>query len=48
MKFSLFGHMERSDPAKPHRELFDELVELVEIAEAAGFFFFLIGDQIFF
>ncbi len=45
MKFSLFGHMERSDPAKPHRELFDELVELVEIAEAAGFETVWIGEH---
>ena len=45
MKFSLFVHMERSDPAKPHRELFEELEELVLIAEAAGFETAWIGEH---
>ena len=45
MKFSLFVHMERNDPAKPHAELFDELVELVEIAEAGGFDIAWIGEH---
>ena len=36
MKFSLFVHMERADAAKPHRELFDEVSDLVLAAEAAG------------
>ncbi|HXH03547.1 MAG TPA: LLM class flavin-dependent oxidoreductase [Candidatus Competibacteraceae bacterium] len=46
MKFSLFVHMERFDPAKPHRELFHELVELVEIAEAGGFEMIWIGEHL--
>ena len=37
MKFSLFVHMERGDTTKPHRELFEELEELVLFAEGAGF-----------
>src|SRR4030095_15105199 len=37
MRFSLFVHMERSDPAKPHAELFAELAELVAMSEEAGF-----------
>jgi alkanesulfonate monooxygenase SsuD/methylene tetrahydromethanopterin reductase-like flavin-dependent oxidoreductase (luciferase family) len=45
MKFSLFLHMERSDPAKPHKELFDELVELTLMAEKAGFETVWIGEH---
>lgn len=45
MKFSLFVHMERSDPAKQHAELIDELEELVLIAEAAGFETAWIGEH---
>ncbi|TIP29086.1 MAG: LLM class flavin-dependent oxidoreductase [Mesorhizobium sp.] len=45
MKFSLFVHMERSDPAKPHAELIDELEELVVMAEAAGFETAWIGEH---
>jgi alkanesulfonate monooxygenase SsuD/methylene tetrahydromethanopterin reductase-like flavin-dependent oxidoreductase (luciferase family) len=45
MKFSLFVHMERSDPAKPHRELFEELEELVLMSEAAGFETAWIGEH---
>src|SRR6516165_3264055 len=37
--------MERSDPKKPHRELFDELEELVLRAEAAGFESAWIGEH---
>ncbi|HCH32727.1 MAG TPA: LLM class flavin-dependent oxidoreductase, partial [Oceanospirillaceae bacterium] len=44
MKFSLFLHMERSDPTKPHKELFDELVELTLMAEEAGFETVWIGE----
>ena len=36
MKFSLFVHMERSDLAKSHRELFEELEELALTAEVAA------------
>ena len=45
MKFSLFVHMERADTAKPHRELFTELEELVLDAEAAGFESAWIGEH---
>ena len=45
MKFSLFVHMERADPAKSHRELFEELEELVLICEAAGFETAWIGEH---
>ena len=45
MKFSLFVHMERYDPAKPHRELLDELVELVQVAERGGFETAWIGEH---
>lgn len=37
MKFSLLANMERFTPDKSHRELLDELVELVQIAERGGF-----------
>ena len=45
MKFDLFVHMERSDSAKPHAELFDELTDLVVTAEAAGFETAWIGEH---
>lgn len=45
MKFSLFVHMERSDPSIPHRRLFEELEELALIAEAAGFETVWIGEH---
>ncbi|MDQ0475359.1 LLM class flavin-dependent oxidoreductase [Labrys wisconsinensis] len=45
MKFSLFVHMERNDPAKPHRTLFEEVEELVLTAEAAGFETAWIGEH---
>ncbi len=45
MKFSLFGHMERYDAAKPHRELLDELVDLIQVAEAGGFTTAWIGEH---
>ena len=45
MKFSLFVHMERSDPKKPHRELFEKLEDLVLRAEAAGFESAWIGEH---
>lgn len=45
MKFSLFVHMERSDPSIPHRRLFDELEELALIAEGAGFETVWIGEH---
>ncbi len=45
MKFSLFVHMERYDPNKPHKELFDELVELTLMAENADFETVWIGEH---
>ncbi|HSI39522.1 MAG TPA: LLM class flavin-dependent oxidoreductase [Xanthobacteraceae bacterium] len=45
MKFSLFVHMERSDPAIPYARLFAELEELALIAEAAGFETVWIGEH---
>lgn len=45
MKFSLFAHMERTDPAIPHRRLFDELEALALAAEAAGFETVWIGEH---
>lgn len=45
MKFSLFVHMERTDPAAPQEELFHHLTELVLTAEAAGFETVWIGEH---
>src|SRR5262245_32314290 len=45
MRFSLFVHMERLDPGKPHAELFAELEELVFMAEEAGFETAWIGEH---
>lgn len=45
MRFSLFIHMERYDPAKPHRELLAELADLVGLAEEGGFEIAWIGEH---
>lgn len=45
MKFSLFVHMERVQPTATHRRLFEELEELVLIAEAGGFVAAWIGEH---
>ena len=45
MKFSLFIHMERSNSGKPHRELFEELEDLILLAEKAGFEAAWIGEH---
>lgn len=45
MKFSLFVHMERIEPGTPHTQLFDELTELVLMAEQAGFEAAWIGEH---
>jgi alkanesulfonate monooxygenase SsuD/methylene tetrahydromethanopterin reductase-like flavin-dependent oxidoreductase (luciferase family) len=45
MKFSLFLQMERYDADKPHKELLDELTELVQIAEKGGFETVWIGEH---
>jgi alkanesulfonate monooxygenase SsuD/methylene tetrahydromethanopterin reductase-like flavin-dependent oxidoreductase (luciferase family) len=45
MKFSLFVHMERNDLEKSHTELFNDLTELVQTAEAGGFEAAWIGEH---
>jgi alkanesulfonate monooxygenase SsuD/methylene tetrahydromethanopterin reductase-like flavin-dependent oxidoreductase (luciferase family) len=45
MKFSLFAHMERVDATIAHRQLFDELTALVQMAEAGGFETAWIGEH---
>lgn len=45
MKFSLFVHMERTDRTSSHRQLFDDVEELVLTAEAAGFETAWIGEH---
>ncbi|MBV9524162.1 MAG: LLM class flavin-dependent oxidoreductase [Alphaproteobacteria bacterium] len=45
MKFSLFVHMERSDPAERQEELFQNLTELVVMAEAGGFETAWVGEH---
>jgi len=36
MKFSLFVHMERLNPGQSHRELYEEMIALCEIADQGG------------
>lgn len=36
MKFSLFIHMERVDPAEDQRQLYEEMIALCEIADRGG------------
>ena len=36
MKFSLFVHMERLDVSQNHKELYDEFIQLCEIADHGG------------
>jgi len=45
MRFSLFAHMERWDPAISHRQLFEDLTELVVMAERGGFATVWIGEH---
>ena len=45
MKFSLFLQMERYSQDKSHKELLDELTELVQIAEAGGMETVWIGEH---
>ncbi len=44
MKFSLFVHMERYDNV-PHKQLFEEMLELVQIAEESGFETVWVGEH---
>lgn len=45
MKFSLFVHMERYDEQVSHHQVFEDLVELTEMAEAGGFRTVWIGEH---
>ena len=45
MKFSLFVHMERFDPAQPHVDLYEDLVTLVQTAEQGGFDAAWVGEH---
>jgi alkanesulfonate monooxygenase SsuD/methylene tetrahydromethanopterin reductase-like flavin-dependent oxidoreductase (luciferase family) len=45
MKFSLFVHMERSEPSETQEQLFDNLTELVVLAEEAGFEAAWVGEH---
>ena len=36
MKFSLFVHMERLDASQNHQELYEEFIQLCEIADKGG------------
>lgn len=45
MRFSLFVHMERWDDEIPHREHWEHLTELVQMAEAGGFGTVWIGEH---
>lgn len=45
MRFSLFVHMERWDESVSHRELFENLTELTQVAEQGGFTTVWIGEH---
>ncbi len=45
MKFSLFVHMERLASGPSHPELFDQLTELVQLAESGGFEAAWVGEH---
>lgn len=45
MKFSLFVHMERFDPAQSQAELYRSLVDLVQAAEQGGFHAAWVGEH---
>ena len=45
MRFSLFVHMERWDDDVSHRQLFEDLVDLVHVAEDGGFCTVWIGEH---
>jgi alkanesulfonate monooxygenase SsuD/methylene tetrahydromethanopterin reductase-like flavin-dependent oxidoreductase (luciferase family) len=45
MRFSLFVHMERWDDQVSHRQLFEDLVDLVHVAEDGGFSTVWIGEH---
>ena len=45
MRFSLFIHMDRFDTSQSHEEVWENLVELVQLAEAGGFHKVWIGEH---
>lgn len=45
MKFSLFVHMERIDPGQPEAQLYDEMVQLCQIADEGGFHAIWTGEH---
>ena len=45
MKFSLFIHLERLDDSQTHKQLYDEFVELCEIADEGGFHAIWTGEH---
>lgn len=45
MKFSLFAHMERLGPEQTHRELYDEFIDLCEMADRGGFHAIWTGEH---
>lgn len=45
MKFSLFAHLECYYPEPSHKQLLDELTDMVQVAEKGGFETFWIGEH---
>ncbi len=45
MKFSLFVHMERISPQQSHKELYQEMVDLCEMADNGGFHAIWTGEH---
>lgn len=45
MKFSLFVHMERISPQQTHKELYQEMVDLCEMADNGGFHAIWTGEH---
>lgn len=45
MKFSLFVHMERISPQQSHQELYEEMVDLCEMADNGGFHAIWTGEH---
>ena len=45
MKFSLFVHMERISPEQSHRQLYQEMVDLCEMADKGGFHAIWTGEH---
>ncbi len=45
MKISLFAHMERTDTSIPHAKLYDNFVELCQMADRSGFCAIWVGEH---